>query len=103
MEYKWKRKRVVGTYESTAKWSEFERMVARMSTNKKKLVAPIVVTIIMILYYVVYFGFLISLFDGIWKYALGIIPFIFSIVMIKVCIERIKEIKEGEEDDISKY
>jgi hypothetical protein len=23
--------------------------------------------------------------------------------MIKVCLERIKEIKEGEEDDLSKY
>ena len=74
-----------------------------MNINKKKMVAPIVVTVIMILYYVVYFGFLITLFQGIWTYALGIIPFIFSIVMIKVCIERIKEIKEGEEDDISKY
>ena len=36
-------------------------------------------------------------------YVLGIIPLIFSAVMLKVCIERIKEIKEGEEDDISKY
>ena len=67
------------------------------------MVAPIVVTVIMILYYVVYFGFLITLIDGIWKYAFGMIPLIFSIVTVKVCIERIKEIKEGEEDDISKY
>ena len=74
-----------------------------MNINKKKMVAPIVVTVIMILYYVVYFGFLITLIDGIWKYAFGMIPLIFSIVMVKVCIERIKEIKEGEEDDISKY
>ena len=29
--------------------------------------------------------------------------FAFSIVMIKVCIERINEIKKGEEDDLSKY
>ena len=74
-----------------------------MKPNKKKMMPPIVVTVIMILYYVVYFGFLITLFDGIWTYILGIIPFVFSIVMIKVCIERIKEIREGEEDDISKY
>ena len=74
-----------------------------MNINKKKMVAPIVVTVIMILYYVVYFGFLITLIDGIWKYAFGMIPLIFSIVTVKVCIERIKEIKEGEEDDISKY
>ena len=74
-----------------------------MDYNKKKMTAPILITIIMILYYVIYFGFLITLLDGIWKYALGIIPIIFSIIMVKVCIERINEIKKGEEDDISKY
>ena len=74
-----------------------------MENNRKKMTAPIVITIIMILYYVIYFGFLITLLDEIWKYALGIIPIIFSIVMVKVCIERINEIKKGEEDDLSKY
>ncbi len=74
-----------------------------MKSHKKKMIAPIVVTVIMILYYVVYFGFLISLLDGIWKYLLGVIPLAFSAVMVMVCIERIKEIKKGEEDDISKY
>ena len=74
-----------------------------MDYDKKKMTAPIVITIIMTLYYVIYFGFLITLIDGIWKYALGIVPIIFSIVMVKVCIERIKEIKKGEENDISKY
>ena len=74
-----------------------------MDNNRKKMTAPIVITIIMTLYYVIYFGFLITLLDGIWKYALGIIPIIFSIIMVKVCIERINEIKKGEEDDISKY
>ena len=69
----------------------------------KKLIAPIIVSILMVLYYVVYFGFLISLLEGVWKYALGIIPLAFSTVMIKVCIERINEIKKGEEDDLSKY
>ena len=74
-----------------------------MNNNKKKLFAPILVTIIMVAYYIVYFGFLISLLEGVWKYALGIIPLIFSAIMIKVCVERINEIKKGEEDDISKY
>ena len=36
-------------------------------------------------------------------YAFGVIPIIFAVVMVKVCIERIKEIKGGEEDDIGKY
>ena len=74
-----------------------------MDLHKKKMIAPIVVSVLIILYYIIYFGFLISLLDGVFKYALGIIPILFSIVMVKVCIERIKEIKGGEEDDISKY
>ena len=74
-----------------------------MNSHKKKMQAPIIVSILMILYYVVYFGVLISLLEGVFKYVLGIIPIIFSIVMIKVCMERINEIKGGEEDDISKY
>ena len=67
------------------------------------MTAPVVVTVLCIIYYIAYFGFLISLIDGICKYLLGIIPLAFSAVMIKVCIERINEIKKGEEDDIGKY
>lgn len=74
-----------------------------LNSHRKKMLPPIVVSVIIIFYYVVYFGILITLLEGIWKYVLGIIPLIFSAVMLKVCIERIKEIKEGEEDDISKY
>ena len=74
-----------------------------MNSHRKKMLPPIVVSVIIILYYVVYFGILITLLEGIWKYVLVIIPLIFSAVMLKVCIERIKEIKEGEEDDISEY
>ena len=74
-----------------------------MKEHKKKMIAPIIVTICMVLYYVVYFGLLITLVEGIWKYVLGIAPLIFSAVMVKVCIERINEIKKGEEDDLSKY
>ncbi len=74
-----------------------------MNSHRKKMIAPIVVSVIMILYYVVYFGILITLLSGIWKYALGILPFAFSVLIVKVCIERINEIRKGEEDDISKY
>lgn len=67
------------------------------------MIAPIIVTILMVLYYIAYFGFLISLLDGIWRYLLGIIPVAFSGVTIYVCVQRINEIKKGEEDDISQY
>ncbi|MBE6749938.1 MAG: hypothetical protein E7560_02090 [Ruminococcaceae bacterium] len=67
------------------------------------MIAPIVVAVILILYYVVYFGFLIALLGGILRWVLGILPLVFCTVTVKVCIERINEIKKGEEDDISKY
>ena len=82
---------------------EFVSEVIKMNHHRKKMIAPIVVSVIMILYYVVYFGFLITLLSGIWKYALGILPLALSVLIVKVCIERINEIKKGEEDDISKY
>ena len=77
--------------------------MTNMKTNKKKFSAPIVVTVFMVTYYVVYFGFLLALLPGIWKYVLGILPLALSAVMVKVCIERIQEIKKGEEDDLSQY
>ena len=74
-----------------------------MKLYKNKMISPIVISVIIILYYVIYFGILIALLDGVWKWLLGIIPLALSAVMLKVCIERINEIKKGEEDDLSKY
>ena len=74
-----------------------------MKSHKRKMVAPIVVTVIMILYYAVYFGFLISVLDGIPALLLGIVPLALAILTVVVCIERIHEIRKGEEDDLSKY
>lgn len=69
----------------------------------KKMIAPIIISIIIVIYYIVYFYLLIALLDVVWKYILGIIPIVLSGVMIAVCIERIKEIKRGKEDDLSEY
>ena len=74
-----------------------------MNFHRKKIIAPIVISVILMLYYVVYFGIFIALLEGVWKYLLGLIPLAFSVLTVKVCIERIHEIKKGEEDDISKY
>ena len=65
-----------------------------MDPRKKKIAAPIIVTIFVVLYYIAYFGFLITLLDGMWKYILGLLPLALTVVMIKVCIERIHEIKK---------
>jgi hypothetical protein len=74
-----------------------------MNNHKKKMVAPILISILMVLYYVIYFGFIIRYLDGILKILVGIIPLALSGVMIYVCVQRINEIKGGEEDDLSKY
>lgn len=71
--------------------------------HNKKMIAPIVITVVMIFYYVLYFAFLISVVPGIYKILLGIIPLVLAAVMIYVCYERLKEIEGGEEDDLSKY
>jgi hypothetical protein len=64
-----------------------------MNDHKKKMVAPILITILIVLYYLLYFGFIISYLEGILKILLGIIPLALSGVMIYVCVQRIKEIK----------
>ena len=74
-----------------------------MKNRSKEMLAPIIVTALTVLYYVAYFGLLLSFIGGIWAWVLGIFPIVLSVLVIVVCIERIKEIKEGEEDDLSKY
>ena len=76
----------------------------RQKKHRKKMVAPIVVTVLMIVYFIAYFGFLMHLFDStVLKILFGIIPALFGAVMIYVCVERIREIKGGEEDDLGQY
>lgn len=75
-----------------------------MSEHGKKIIAPIIITIIMIAYWVIYFGVLIRVVDNVTiKVLLAVIPVILGATMIGVCIQRINEIKGGEEDDLSKY
>ena len=74
-----------------------------MKLHKTRIIVPIVITVIIVLYCVVYFGISMLLFHGLWQLLLGVVPLILAVVMVKVCIERIHEIRNGEEDDISKY
>ncbi len=75
-----------------------------MDEHMKKMIAPVTITVLLIVYYILYFAFLISLIKGVViKILIGIIPIVFGIAMIYVCVERIKEIQGGEEDDLSKY
>ena len=75
-----------------------------MKNGKRKgYIAPIVITVILLLYFAVYFGILVTVLPKIWKYILLIIPAALAGVSIYVCIERIKEIRSGEEDDLGQY
>ncbi|MBQ6936198.1 MAG: hypothetical protein IJN49_06555 [Clostridia bacterium] len=73
--------------------------------NKKKMIAPILITIFVIAYYIFYFCVLCSILSEsiVLLILFGIIPVALTVGMLYVCIQRIKEIKGGEEDDISKY
>ena len=74
-----------------------------VSDHGKKKIAPLVITILVIIYYAVYFGILITIVPFKLKILLGIIPAVFAVVMVSVCVQRMKEIDGGEEDDLSKY
>ena len=70
----------------------------------KKYLVPIIIAVILTAYEILYFGIIISLIKSILlKMLLGIIPVVFAGFMIFVLIERIKEIRSGEEDDLGKY
>lgn len=72
--------------------------------HREKMIAPIIITVIVILYYIAYFLICMLIpISLIVKILFGIIPLLFSGVCIYVLIERIKEIRSGEEDDLSKY
>lgn len=71
----------------------------------KKMIAPIIVTLFLFLYNI---GFVVLCFfaEGIplvIKVLGSAIPFMLACVSVYVLMERIKEIRSGEEDDLSKY
>ena len=71
----------------------------------QKMVAPIVIAFLMIVYYIgaaVFFMAVPSIPAGI-KILMMVVPLILAAVMLGVLISRIKEIKGGEEDEASKY
>lgn len=75
----------------------------RARLHRRKMVAPVVISALMILYYLVYFGVLLAIVPGVWKFLLGVLPLALAAVMLKTCVERIREIRKGEEDDLSHY
>lgn len=75
-----------------------------MDHHTKKMIAPIIITAIIVMYYVIFF--ILCMFIPIppaLKLLFGLVPLLLIGVCIYVLIERIKEIRSGEEDDLSKY
>jgi hypothetical protein len=76
----------------------------KKNLHRKKMISVIIITAVIIAYFILYFGFLVVLIDSaVLKWILGIIPAVLGAVMIGLCVQRIKEIKGGEEDDLSEY
>lgn len=77
---------------------------SKMNPEKKKnIMITILISALIMIYYAVYFAILVTILEGIWKLMFGILPLILSYIMLRVCVERINEIKKGEDDDFSKY
>lgn len=75
-----------------------------MSNHVKKMIAPIFIVGIILIYYVIVGASLIIFnIPNFIKIIILSISIIISITLVFTLIERIKEIKGGEEDDLSKY
>lgn len=76
-----------------------------MDEHAKKMIAPIIITIIVVLYYLIFASVCLLVYDIplIVKLLFGIIPLALAGVMIYVLLTRINEIRSGEEDDLSQY
>ena len=70
----------------------------------KKMIAPIVVALVITLYYIGIAVFFVKIpgIPTLIKVLMVVIPLALAVV-IGVLISRIKEIKGGEEDDLSQY
>ena len=75
-----------------------------MKDRKKKMIAPIIITIAILLYLTLYLVFLLPAITFIPAIILFAAPLLaLGIAMIYVLKSRINEIRSGEEDDLSNY
>ena len=75
-----------------------------MQKHWKKMIAPIVIAAIAILYYIVFAVLLMLMaMPAVIKIIGAVISLILAVAFLYVTAERIHEIRSGEEDDLSKY
>ena len=73
--------------------------------KKNPYIAPIIVAVLVVLYFVFY-GYMTTMVDGmpfVARVVFVAMPVVMIIVMVCTLIERIKEIRKGENDDLGKY
>lgn len=75
-----------------------------MQVHTKKVIAPVVITVLLVIYFVLYLTIGLSLpIPAPYKIIAALVPLGLIGVSVFVLVERIKEIRSGEEDDISQY
>jgi zinc transporter ZupT len=74
------------------------------NNHLNKVIAPVIVAVCLVAYYGIGVAVLFA-FDlpNVIKVIALVVSVIITVVIVAVLIERIKEIHEGEEDDLSKY
>lgn len=76
-----------------------------MKNHKRKMIAPIIIAILFVMYYlgITIIFLTVPEIPVIVKVLFVVVPLGLAAVMVGVLISRIKEIRSGEEDDLSKY
>ena len=75
-----------------------------MDNHGKKMIEPVVIVLCIMLYYIAGIYVLLTTdMPNMVKVTAIIVSIAITAVLIKVLIERIQEIKKGEEDDLGKY
>lgn len=72
--------------------------------HQNKMIAPIIIGVLLALYYIGFFAVCALMpMPFLMKLLFGVIPLLLAGVCIYVLVERINEIRSGEEDDLSEY
>lgn len=76
-----------------------------MKKHTKKMIAPIVISVLLCIWYIGFLVFTLCLEEvsRAEKVGAAIVTVLVTGAAVAVLVERIKEIRKGEEDDLSKY
>lgn len=82
-----------------------KKEVSREAEHTRKIIAPVVIAVLLGVYYIA-IGVAFLCIPGVpvlLKFLAAVIPAALAGVILFVLMERIEEIRSGEEDDLSKY